>query len=173
MSRKRWLRPLKCIESMEFYEGTEGNSYSENEKLLFEKVACSDIRAMLNDEVVSSAHIRAYLRIYDQACPDQGPYVLPPDMLLSLDDLCRVFDRALIDSRKRGRPRKENAVYSDDMRLVEEMHRMLAGHPDFPRAQSADEAARILVEQKRVSGAGTEESRKKRLVRKFRNYYTS
>lgn len=173
MSRYRWLRPLKCIETMETFEGTKDNTFEENEKLLFARVSNGDIRSMLNDEIVLNAHIAVFLQTYAKANPDQNAFVLPPDLRISYDDLRKVFDRPVIDSRKPGRPRKENVGWSEDRMLAAEMHRMLAGHPSYPRAKSAADAARILVEQNRVSGAGTDESLVKRLVRTFRKYHTS
>ena len=54
------------------------------------------------------------------------------------------------------------------------MHSMMAAGPGVQQgATSASEAARMLVEAGRVSGAGTPESRAKRLERVFRKYYSS
>jgi hypothetical protein len=173
MSRYRWLRPLKCIETMDFLAGTKGSTFAENEKLLFERVSSGDIRAMLNDEIVSKAHIGSFLALYSRANPDQEPFTIPPDIGLSLDDLYAVFDRPAVDTRKRGRPRKEHNGWPDDRKLAAEMHGMLAGRPGLPLAKSAAEAARMLVDQGRVSGSGTPESRAKRLERAFRKYHSS
>jgi hypothetical protein len=173
MSRYRWLRPSKCIETMEFFPALKEETYEELQKRLFDAVSRGDVRAMLNNETVPKAHIAIYLRLYALASPDQDPNTVPPDLTLSLDDLNEVFDRRSIDNRKRGRPAKEHSSWSEDRRLADEMHRMLAGHPTFRRAGSAAEAARILVKAGRVSGAGTPESRAKRLERAFRKYYSS
>jgi hypothetical protein len=173
MSRYRWLRPLKCLETMDFFPSLEGKTYEELEERLFEAVARGDVRGMLNDEIVPKAHIAVYLSLYARASPDQDPNTLPPDLALNYDDLHAVFDRPLIDNRKRGRPAKERSGWSEDRELAYEMHKMLSGHPDLRRATSAAEAARILVNAGRVSGAGTPESRVKRLERAFRKYYSS
>jgi hypothetical protein len=173
MSRYRWLRPLKCRETMEFFPSTKDLKIPELEKLLFEAVSRGDIRGMFKDEIVPKVHIGVYLSLYAQAYPDQEPHTLPPDLALNYDDLCAVFDRPVIDGRTRGRPKKEHSGWSEDRHLAAEMHGMLAGRPGLPRAKSAAEAARILVEAGRVSGSGTEESLRKRLERTFRKYYSS
>jgi len=173
MSRYRWLDPSKCLETMESFPSIKGQSYERRQKLLFDAVARGDIRGMLNDETVPKAHIGVYLRLYGHAAPEQEPNTLPPDLALNYDDLCAVFDRATIDNRKRGRPAKEHSGWSDDRRLAFEMHKILAGHPSVRHAMSAAEAARMLVESGMVAGAGTPESRAKRLVNAFRKYYSS
>ena len=118
-------------------------------------------------------HIEIYLSLYRQATPDQGPYSLPLDLDLNLDDLYAVFDRPAIDARKRGRPKQEHSGRSVDRQLIYEMHRMLAAPAGERQATSATEAARILVGQGRVPGGGTDESKIKRLQRKFRFHYSS
>ncbi|MEQ8707948.1 MAG: hypothetical protein RIC36_03095 [Rhodospirillales bacterium] len=128
---------------------------------------------MLNDEIVPKGQISVYLALYSRASPEQEPSTLPPDIVLSYDDLRAVFDRPNIDNRKRGRPVKENSGWSEDRMLAAEMHRMLAANPEYRRAKSAAEAARILVDEGKVSGAGTPESRAKRLERVFRKYHSS
>lgn len=173
MSRYRWLRPSKCLETMDFFPSLKGQSYEKMRKLLFDAVSRGDIRAMTNDEVVPKAHIAIFLGLYARATLDQEVHTLPPDVALNYDDLCTVFDRPVIDSRKRGRPKKEDSGWSEDRKLASEMHGMLAGRTALPRARSAAEAARILVDTGRVAGAGTPESRAKRLVRVFRKYYSS
>jgi hypothetical protein len=173
VSRYRWLRPLKCLETMDHFPAIKDKSYEALQKLLFDAVARGDVRVLLNKEVIPKAHIGGYLSMYARSTPDQEPYSLPPDFDLSYDDLCAVFDRPVIDNRKRGRPPKEHSGWSEDQQLAFEMHKMLAGHPRLPHAKSAAEAARILVEKGRVSGAGTPESRAKRLVRAFRKLYSS
>lgn len=173
MSRYRWLPPRKCLETMEFFPAIRDKSYEELRKLLFDAVARGDVRVMLNDEIVPKAHIGVYLLLYARATPEQEPNTLAPDIDLNYDDLCAVFDRPAIDNRKRGRPAKEHSGWSEDRLLAFEMHKMLAGHPDVRRANSAAEAARILVQEGKVSGAGTPESLAKRLERAFRNYYSS
>jgi len=147
--------------------------HQELERLLHEAVARGDVKAMLNDVVVPRAHIAIYLSLIARAGPKDGAHTLPPDLSLNYDDLRAVFDRPVIDARKRGRPTKEHSGWSEDQKLVFEMHKMLAGAPRVPHATSAAEAARMLVDAGRVPGAGTPESRAKRLVRKFREHYSS
>lgn len=173
MSRYRWLGPSTCLETMDYFPSIKGQSYEGRQKLLFAAVARGDIRGMLNDETVPKAHIGVYLRLYSHAAPEQEPNTLPPDLALNYDDLCAVFDRPVIDNRKRGRPVKEHSGWSEDRKLAFEMHKMLAGNPSVQQAKSAAEAARILVAKGRVPGAGTPESRAKRLERAFRKYYSS
>lgn len=173
MSRYRWLRPSKCLETMDHFPTIKGQPYEGMRKLLFDAVSRGDIKGMLNDEVVPSAHIGVYLSLYGRATHRQEPNSLPPDLALNYDDLCAVFDRPVIDNRKRGRPGKEHSGWSEDRALAFEMHKMIAGNPSMRRAKSAAEAARILVSEGRVSGAGTAESRAKRLERAFRKYYSS
>lgn len=173
MSRYRWLSPKKCIETMEYFPSIEGYSYEEMSKQLFDAVSRGDVKSMLNDEVVPRAHISTYLNLYARASHDQVANTLPPDLALSYDDLCAVFDRPVIDSRKRGRPIKEHSGWSDDRKLALEMHKMLAGNPSLRKATSAAEAARMLVADGKVSGAGTPENRAKRLERAFRKHYSS
>ena len=174
MSRYRWTRPLRCIESMEFFPALTGKGIATLEELLFNAVSRGDIRTMLNGEIVPKAHIGIYLALYVRSAPNQGPYTLAPDLQINLDDLSAVFDRPNIDIRKRGRPLKENSGgWSEDRKLAFEMHKMLAGNPSVAQATSAADAARQLVEAGRVAGAGTPENRAKRLVRAFRVYYSS
>lgn len=173
MSRYRWLRPLKCLETMESFPKVEGQSYEARQKLLFNAVSRGDVKAMLNKVVVPKAHIGVYLSAYAKVPPVQEPNVLPPDLLLNYDDLCAVFDRPVIDNRKRGRPVKERSGWSEDEKLAFEMHKMLSGHPSTPQAKSATDAARTLVDNGRVSGHGTPESRVTRLRKAFRKRYTS
>lgn len=173
MSRYRWLRPSKCLETMDFFPAIKGQTYESMQELLFDAVSRGDVRGMLNDELVPKAHIAVYLSLYVRATAEQEPNTLPPDLALNYDDLCAVFDRPAIDNRKRGRPVKEHSGWPEDRKLAFEMHKMLAGHPDNRQAKSAAEAARILVGEGRVSGAGTPESRAKRLERAFRKYYSS
>lgn len=173
MSRFRWLGSRKCLETMETFSSLEGQTYEAMEKLLFDAVARGDIRATLNDEIVPKAHIGMYLSLYRLSNPGQEPNTVPPDVALSYDDLCAIFDRPVIDSRKRGRPAKEASGWSSDRLLAYEMHRMIAGDPSVSRANSAAEAARILVALGRVPGAGSPESLAKRLERTFRKYYSS
>jgi hypothetical protein len=156
---------------MPFFLSTKGLPYNELSRRLYEAVKRGDVRSMLNDVIIPKAHIGAYLTLYTYATPDQEPHTLPPNVQLSYDDLCAVFDRPVIDKRKRGRPVKENT--SVDRQLAFEMHMMLAGYPRHQQASSAAEAARILVALGRVPGAGTPQSRAKRLERVFRKYYSS
>jgi len=146
----------------------EDKPLEELDRILHGAVEKGDVRVLLNDLTVPKEHIAIYLRLHALAFPE-SPKVLPPDVELSYDDLMAVFDRPTIDNRKRGRPRKEDRA--TDRRLTFEMHKMLASHPQ--RASSAAEAARILVKSGQVPGAGTSESRAKRLVRAFRRYYSS
>lgn len=173
MSRYRWLRPSKCLETMDYFPAIKDQSYETMQKLLFDAVSRGDVRGMLNDEVVPKAHIGVYLSLYARATAEQQANTLPPDLALNYDDLCAVFDRPVIDNRKRGRPVKEHSGWPEDRKLAFEMHKMLAGNPSTRQAKSAAEAARILVNEGRVSGAGTQESRAKRLERAFRKYYSS
>jgi hypothetical protein len=171
MSRYRWLRPLKCIGALSWYFPTKGMSYEARQELLFKAIECGDVRVMFNDVIVPKAHISTYLQQYARATPEQEPNTLPPDLLVNYDDLCAVFDRPNIDNRKRGRPVKEGSGPSEDRKHAADMHGMLSGSE--PRAKSAAAAARMLVDEGRVSGAGTPESRAKRLERAFRKYYSS
>lgn len=173
MSRYRWLRPIRAVESMTSFPSLDGLDCEECDKLLWEAMQRGDVRAMLNDVTIPKAHIETFLHYYQAACPDQPRYTLPPSLGVNYDDLCAVFDRAVIDNRKRGRPVKEHSGWPEDRKLAFEMHKMLAGHPDKQQAKSAAEAARILVREGKVPGAGTQESRAKRLERAFRKYYSS
>jgi hypothetical protein len=158
---------------MEYFPALRERTHSVLQTLLFDAVLRGDIRCMLHDEIVPKAHIRTYLSLYARASNEQEQGTLPSDLALSYDDVCAVFDRPVIDNRKRGRPPKEQSGWSEDRKLAFEMHKMLAGHPSMRSAQSAAEAARILVSEGRVPGAGTPESRAKRLERAFRRYYSS
>jgi hypothetical protein len=173
MSRYRWLPPSKSLETMDHFPSIEDETYEAMQKLLFDAVCRGDVKAMLNDEVVPRAHIAIFLSLYSLATPDQEPNTLPPNLAINYDDLCAVFDRPVVDGRKRGRPVREHAGWPVDRRLAHEMHRMLSGEPINRKAKSAAEAARMLVEAGKVPGAGAPENRAKRLVRAFRKYYTS
>jgi hypothetical protein len=173
MSRYRWLRPSKCLESMDYFPSCKGVDYAGMAKQLFDAVSRGDIRAMLDDELVPKAHISIYLSLYARATPEQELHTLPPDLAISYDDLCAVFDRANSDNRKPGRPRREGSGWSVDRRLAADIHKMLAGPPQGDRKLTATGAARILVNEGRVPGAGTDESRIKRLVNEFRKHYSS
>lgn len=171
MSRYRWLRPSKCIETMEYFPSLAGAPIERLQRLLFDAVARGDVESKLNDVEVPREHIAVYLSLYARAKPEQEPYTLPPDLALNYDHLCAVFDRPSVDNRKRGRPAQEG--FREDQRLAFEMHKMIAGPPATRRANSAAEAARILVEEGKVPGAGTPQSRAKRLERVFRKLYSS
>jgi hypothetical protein len=158
---------------MESFPAFKDQAHEARQKLLFDAVARGDVRVMINDELVPKKHIGIYLSLYARATPEQEPYTIPPDIDVSFDDLCAVFDRPVIDNRKRGRPVKAHSGWSDDRRLALEMHKMLAGNPKSQRASSAAEAARMLVIEGKASGVGTPESIAKRLVRAFRKYYAS
>jgi len=158
---------------MDYFPAIKGKAYEHMQKLLFDAVSRGDIRAMLNSEIVPKAHIETYLRLYAYGAPPLEENQLPPDLSLSYDDLCEVFDRPVIDNRRRGRPVKEHSGWPDDRILASEMHKMLAGFPHVAGAKSAAEAARMLVSAGKVSGAGTPESKAKRLERVFRKHYTS
>lgn len=158
---------------MDFFPAIKGQTYEAMQKLLFDAVSRGEVRGMLNDELVPKAHIAVYLSLYARATSEQEPNTLPPDLALNYDDLCAVFDRPAIDNRKRGRPVKEHSGWPEDRKLAFEMHKMLAGHPDNRQAKSAAEAARMLVSEGKVAGAGTPESLAKRLERAFRKYYSS
>lgn len=173
MSRYRWLSPSRSLETMDFFPSMKDLSYAMMQKHLFDAVSRGDIRALLNDEVVPKAHIGTYLTLYEHATPTQEANTLPPNLGLNYDDLRAVFDRPAVDNRKRGRPTQELAGWSEDRRLAHEMHRMLSGDPSDRQAKSASDAARKLVAEGRVPGAGTPENRAKRLVNKFRKYYSS
>lgn len=173
MSRYRWLRPSKCVETMENFPAIKGKPYEAMQKLLFDAVSRGDVKGRLNDVIVPKAHIGIYLSLYTRAATEQNPYTLPPDLALNYDHLRAVFDRPAIDNRKRGRPIKEHSGWSEDRKLAAEMHKMLAGPAHSGQPKSAAEAARILVDDGRVSGHGTPESLVKRLVRTFREYYSS
>ncbi len=169
MSRYRWISPTKCLETMDFFSHIKSKSYQESEKLLFDAVASGAIKGMLNNEVVPKAHIGIYLSLYSQDKGNPQGNVLPPDLALCYDDLCAVFDRPSIDNRKRGRPKREHSGWTEDRKLAFEMHKMM----QKGKARSAAHAARIFVEAGLVSGAGTPESRAKRLERTFRKHYSS
>lgn len=173
MSRYRWLRFTHCIEAMQQFPALNCKADDELRKLLVDAVSCGSVRSMFNDEIVPKAHIGTYINLYASATPAQDANTLPPDLALSYDDVCAVFDRATIDNRKRGRPAKEHAGWPEDRKLAFEMHKMLAGNPNVRSASSAAEAARMLVRDGRVSGAGTPENRAKRLERTFRKHYSS
>ena len=173
MSRYRWLRPSKCLETMEHFPAINGQTCEAMQKLLFDAVSRGDVKGSLNNTVVPKAHIGIYLSLYARAATEQNPYALGPDLALNYDDLRAVFDRPVVDNRKRGRPVKEYSGWSEDRKLAAEMHKMLAGYPHTRQAKSAAEAARILVDNGRVPGPGAPESRAKRLERTFRKYYSS
>ncbi len=173
MSRYRWLRPTSCLETMDYFPALKGRSYEAMQEVLYDAVLRGDVRGMLNDEIVPKAHIAMYLSLYAKATAEQEPNTLPPDLSLNYDDLRAVFDRPVIDNRKRGRPVKEHSGWSEDRKLAFDIHKMLSGHPNHRQAKSATEAARILVSEGKVPGAGTPENRAKRLVRAFRKYYSS
>jgi hypothetical protein len=158
---------------MQYFPAIKDQPFEAMQTLLFDAVSRGDVKGMFNDVIVPKAHIGLYLRLYAQATPEQEPNTLPPDLALNYDDLCTVFDRPVIDNRKRGRPVKEHSGWSEDRKLAFEMHRMLAGDPSMRKAKSAAEAARILVEEGRASGVGAPESLAKRLERTFRKYYSS
>lgn len=173
MSRYRWLSARKTMETMDYFPSLKGLEYSEMEQRLYDAIRDGQIRAMLEDEIVPKAHIAIYLALYRHACPEQEPLTLPPNLGINYDDLCAFFDRPTIDNRKRGRPTKEHSGWSEDRRHAADMHHMLAGDPKYHQAKSATDAARQLVNQGNVSGAGTDESKTKRLVREFRKHYSS
>jgi hypothetical protein len=173
VSRYRWLEVRKCLERLECLPALKGKEYEELEALLHDAVKRGAIAVLLNDVEIPKEHIAVYLSLFARAYPEQPSYKLPYDAVLSLDHLYAVFDRPSIDSPTRGRPRKDESGWSEDHKLAAEMHRMIAGHPRFPRARTATEAARILLNAGRILGAGTPESKIKRLVRVFRKYYTS
>jgi hypothetical protein len=173
MSRYRWDRPHSCIESMEYFPALKGADYATRSAQLFNAVSRGDVQVMLNDAIVPKSHIAIYLSLYARATPDQEPNTMPPDLAVNLDDLSAVFDRPNADARKPGRPRKVENGWSVDRHLVLEMHKMIARPPDSKLANTAAEAARLLVNSGRVSGAGTPENKAKRLVRLFRIYYSS
>lgn len=161
------------METMDFFPSLNGLEYAEMEQRLYDAISNGDIRTMLEDEIVPKPHIAIYLSLYQHAFPDQEPLTLPPNLGINYDDLCTFFDRPTIDNRKRGRPVQEHSGWSEDRHRAADMHHMLAGDPKYHQATSATDAARQLVRQGTVSGAGTEESKTKRLVRAFRKYYSS
>lgn len=157
---------------MDFFPSLEGKEIEECDELLWEAIRRGDIRAMMNDVIVPTEHIEIYLILYRRVNPDQPPHTLPPNLGVNYDDLCAVFDRPNLDNRKRGRPRQEHQGWTDDQKLASEIHRMLASRePNRPK--NPTQAARLLVEAGRVSGAGTPESLVKRVVREFRKRYSS
>ena len=156
---------------MEHLPAFKAADYNTRSGKIFDAVARGDVRAMLNDEIVPKAHIRTYLELYTRANPEQVSGTLPPDLAINLDDFTATFDRPNADSRKRGRPRKEEKGWSEDRRWAQRMHRMLAD--PYPLVSSAAEAARAIVKYENVSGAGTPESKAKRLERVFRIHYSS
>ncbi len=159
---------------MECFPSLAGKSLPELHELLFSAVRRGDVRVIFNNVVVPREHIAAWVDNYSARWPEQGSHTLPPDFGLSSDDLSQVFDRPNHDNRKRGRPKKENSGWSMERKLAHEMHQMLAGGiSGVTRPKSAAEAARILIEAGRLPGAGTDESRAKRLTNIFRKYYSS
>jgi hypothetical protein len=172
MSSYRWITPRSAGESMYYFQNFASKTLEETDEMLWEAVKRGDIRVMINDVIVPREHIAYFLILYREACSDQPPFTLPPDMAVSYDDMLAVFDRARPDNRKRGRPVKENSGWTEDQKLAFEMHKMLASNnPDKPNSPTA--AARSLVLAGQVRGAGTEESKVKRLMREFRKRYTS
>ena len=172
MSRYRWLPPSKCLETMDHFPTIKGQSYEAMQKLLHNAVYRGDVKAKLNDVVIPKAHIAVYLNLYARVAIEQEPSTLPPDLALNYDDLCAVFDRPNYDDRKRGRPKQEQQGWTEDQKLAFEMHKMLASaEPNRPK--NATQAARLLVEAGRVSGAGAPDNLVKRLVREFRKRYSS
>jgi hypothetical protein len=171
MSRYRWLKPSKCLDTMIYFPSLVSENYEQLERMLYEAVKRGDVKVLLNDEIVPKEHIAIYLNLAAKAFPEDGPYTLAPDLGLNYDDLCAVFDRPNPDRRTRGRPRKERSGWSTDRQLAAEMHNMLA--QPYPKVSSAAEAARLLVASRRVPGAGSEGSLAKRLERAFRKYYSS
>lgn len=169
MSRYRWLKPSKCIEEMEGFSALKGTEYQALQDLLFDAVSRGDVRVLLNDVVVPKAHIGIYLSLFLRSSPEPQLREIPTDLTLSYDDLCAVYDRPMIDNRKRGRPAKEHTVWSEDRQAAYKMHLMLSKG----EANSAAEAARKIVAMGLVSGGGMPESKAKRLVRAFRKYYSS
>lgn len=172
MSSYRWLRPLRASESIGSLPSFKKCDVEECDKLLWEAINRGDVRVLMNDEIVHKAHIGTFLLLYRRASPDQPPYTLPPDIGISYDDILAVFDRERPDNRRPGRPVKEHSGWTEDQKLAFEMHNMLAvNNPEKPSSPTA--AARILVEAGRVTGAGTVDSKIKRLMREFRKRYTS
>ncbi len=172
MSSYRWLRPLRASESIGSLPNFKNCDADKCDELLWNAVAQGDVRAQINGVTIHKAHIRYFLLLYRTAFPEQPPFTISPDVGISYDDILAVFDRERPDNRKRGRPVRENTGWTEDQKLAFEMHKMLAfNNPDRPSSPTA--AARILVEAGRVKGAGTVESKTKRLMREFRKRYTS
>lgn len=172
MSSYRWLRPLRASENIGSLPNFKKCDVAKCDELLWEAVNRGDVRVLMNNEIVRKAHIGTFLLLYRRACPDQPPYTLPPDIGISHDDILSVFHRERPDNRRRGRPVKEHSGWTEDQKLASEIHGMLAvNNPNRPQSPTA--AARKLVLDGRVQGAGTDDSKIKRLMREFRKRYTS
>jgi hypothetical protein len=79
-----WLRPLKL---REYYVDHRYSDAQEAEKQLYLAVIRGEVRARLNGRVLGPEWLKQVSRLTDPL----GPWVLPPDLELSVEDAERLW----------------------------------------------------------------------------------
>lgn len=166
----RWLPPSKCLEAMEVFPRLRGQTRKSLQELLFQAVSRGDIRGMLYEVVVPKAHIGVYLTMYLH-CTNQSSNIVPSDLALSYDDLCRLFDRPPIGNQERRRTFEEHSGSPKERTLASERRRIMPDDASV-RPIIAAQAARTLLSARSVPSAGNFENWAKRALRRFLEYFS-
>jgi hypothetical protein len=171
----RWVGPRKACEAagwtLKNLDGSDLYAW------LRERLVSGKIRAKFDDIEITPLIARLLLEGYDLKFPDNGG-IVPPDLYICLPDVRREQELPLMphESKKRGRPKGAGSLKYADWPLTLEMNKMISTfgresgkstEEPWPTFASPQQAATYLVDNGKVSGAGSRESKIKRLVRRY------
>jgi len=167
----RWVQPRKACDAASWtLRDLDGDGLY---AWLRERIVSGKIRVKFDGLEITPTITRLLLEGYDLRFPDNGG-IVPPDFLICLPDVRREQVASLKprETKKRGRPRGAGSLADADLPLTTEMNRMITAFgreaevtwPTFP---SINQAAAYLVDNGRVTGAGSRESKITRLTRRY------
>lgn len=171
----RWVQPRKACDAAGWtFNDLDGvGLYT----WLRERIVSGKIRVMFDGIEITNVIARLLLEGYDLRYPDNGG-IVPPDFLICLPDVRKEQVACLKprESKKLGRPKNAGSLADADRPLTSEMNKMICSFgresdgattvpwPTFPSPQ---QAATHLVDSGQVKGAGSRDSKIKRLVRRY------
>jgi len=176
------------MKAWEYYvdHGLDGVDYVEGLQWLREHIVAGSIRVKFDGIEITPRIAELLLEHRDLKFPeerDQPP--LPPDFALNRSDIQhQLKQRHRGRAPRLGRPRRAGSLADADRELVYRMNQMISSfgteaeyrrihgrEPPWPSFPSPTAAARYLVEAGEVPGAGTPDSKIRRLVRRYHQTY--
>ncbi len=165
----RWVGPFKA---WEYYvgPGLGDVDYKEALEWLREHVLAGRIRVELDKIEVTPKIVAVILEYHKLARPElSAEHPLPADMMLNRPDIQRALQARRSPPAKRpGRPKRSGSLEVADYASVIRMNQMIS---PFGTASSPTAAAKLLVQEGGVRGGGCDESKVRRLVKRYKETF--